>query len=193
MGEYVCTTMVIGGRVTRATLEALAEQADDAFGGVELDDVLCAVRNGSRLVVDGERNYGNADEMEAFCIKHELAYHLSWCAAPGALGAGAHYWRPGMAEPIDATMDDDGHPVLNAVELRRYITDGKTLDDAIADLVAADSDATPILEERAETDEERAARELAEAREEWQGAVEDGITTLGFDAWRAEQGASHDA
>ena len=137
MGESIYTTITVGGRAGARVLAALGELLADQFENVDDTD--------GRKVATGERNYGNADEVEEFCMDHDLPYVLTWCAGR-EFSAGGHAWRPGMtaAEEIDA--NEDGNPVMTLVDLRAAHANGATLMDVIAKLECGNPDNLPALE-----------------------------------------------
>lgn len=90
MGNWIYTDITIGGTVSAATAKELRELLDaemDGDGGPEIV--------GGHLFACGQRNYGNADEVEDFCQEHGLPYVFTW-EDGGDFGPGGHAWRPGM-------------------------------------------------------------------------------------------------
>ena len=96
MGEYVWTSIVIGGKLSRKTADKLAEFEEEF-------DAVC---------VQGEVNFGNPKELVEFCTKHKLAYNVCWAAKCGAFGSGMIYWFPDMKEPVEVDADEDSRAVI---------------------------------------------------------------------------------
>lgn len=139
MGEYVWTQIVIGGKATRAVADELQTLLEETFPeGAE--DV------GGHMVASGERNYGNADEAEAFCQANALPYVLTWAAAGGCFDSGSHAWRPGMEAAAEFTATESGDASISLPELRRDHEAGVTMAEIIARLAVADSDTLPPFE-----------------------------------------------
>jgi len=142
MGEYVGVTMNVGGTVSTDTYRELVEMAKAS----RLDfDAGAAAEAGKPVVFWGNRNYGNADEMEEFCRDNNLPYVLAWDAATGAFSGGAHYWQPGMKEPGECMADDAGVPVVSLPDLRRYLESGVSLAWVVAAFDPADHNRLPPL------------------------------------------------
>ncbi|HPG04954.1 MAG TPA: hypothetical protein P5256_00425 [Beijerinckiaceae bacterium] len=148
MGEYVWTVLKIGGAATQPTLEKLQELLDEEFGGGdnETDVVMECVTARSLIQAGGQRNYGNVDEILAFCQDHNLTVWASWDAAPGCFDAGIQYWKPGMIDVADASSNDDGEPCLTVDQLRTKLAEGATLEQVIDELALAESAAVPPIE-----------------------------------------------
>jgi hypothetical protein len=92
--------MTIGGKLKRSLIEEFLAACEaegmgrDYMEDLEEADVLGAVAKGEALTVCGnEINYGNPEEVEAFCREHGLPYSKEWDAG-GEYGAGGEYWSP---------------------------------------------------------------------------------------------------
>lgn len=147
MGEWVYTQVLIGGRMTKAVHDELMEHGEAEFE--EVDEV-----TSTHILFSGERNYGNADETEAFCREHSLPYHLNWASASGVFDAGIHYWRPGMDAVAELSATDDGEPMIPLRELRDMQAQGHSLGAVIhllSDGEAARVPPVEIVEEAAES------------------------------------------
>lgn len=132
MGEYVWCTMDIGGKLTEATAWAIQNDFSTGyfFDGDSESAVECMKAGGS-VNLRGERNYGNADELEVFCQERGLSYNFYWSGASGSFNPGLHYWRPGMEGAKDWETNDDGDIVLTHGALARAAQDGRTLADLV--------------------------------------------------------------
>ena len=148
MGEWVHTEICIGGTASANVADELA-----TLLAVEFSEVDQPEASRHWLHAHGQRNYGNADEVEEFCQEHGLAYVLSWSAASGAFDAGSHAWRPGMEDAAELAATDDGDPSAPLAELKRDYAAGKTLADVIAALQVGDASTLPpyIVEQGEET------------------------------------------
>lgn len=157
MGEYVWTDINIGGKVSASVAAELREMLDAEFGDAEAEIV------GAHLYAGGERNYGNADEVESFCQEHGLPYVLTWAAASGCFDAGSHAWRPGMEQAAEVSATDDGDPSAPLAYLKHEASKGRTLADIIEELSIGDVSALPpYVEEAGGDDAARAAGLLEE-------------------------------
>lgn len=135
MGEWVHTEICIGGNASATVAEELATLLAAEFSETDQPE---AERHW--LHAHGQRNYGNADEVEEFCQEHGLAYVLTWSSC-SAFDAGMHAWRPGMEEAADFGGDD--LPTMGLRELEREAKAGKTLADVIQAMSIADAKALP--------------------------------------------------
>lgn len=117
MGEYVWTTVEIGGPITKQNLAKLDELAF-------VDPVLVGKEP---VLFEGEVNYGNPEEVRDFCREHGLTYRITWACQPGQFDAGIQYWAPGMEKEREIGCDDNGDPVLSLKELKALQKAGATL------------------------------------------------------------------
>lgn len=152
MGEHVWTEFTVGGRATRAMLDELAEIAQDEIGGdgcgmTAAEVIEEALADGKAATFQGEVNYGRANFLEAFCMKHALSFHSACDGAAGAFDAGITYWAPGMPETKDVDASSSGSdPSISLGGLQRAQLQGQVLDDIIAELSRATAQAVPRLE-----------------------------------------------
>ena len=113
MGEYVWTSIVIGGKLSRKTADKLAEFEEEFEEEFEdSGDVADAIKQKYAVCFQGEVNYGNPEELIDFCQKHKLAYNVCWAAKCGAFGSGMIYWFPDMKEPVEVDADEDSRAVI---------------------------------------------------------------------------------
>lgn len=137
MGEYVWTTVEIGGKVKAGQIPAFEEllryytwhDQPDGVGDIEID--------GDALVLQGERNFGSIEDIEPDLQELGLSYRVTWAAQPGCFGSGTLYWRPGMEKPQEWGADDDGNTTVSFRELEDYAAGGLSLEDVIAKLKPA--------------------------------------------------------
>lgn len=135
MGEWVHTDICIGGTASETVAEELV-----ALLAADFSEVHQPETERHWLHAFGERNYGNADEVEEFCQRHGLPYVLSWSSC-SAFEAGMHAWRPGMEEAEQ--FDGDELPAMGLRELEREARAGKTLADVIAAMSIGDAKSLP--------------------------------------------------
>jgi hypothetical protein len=143
MGEYVWTSIVIGGKLSRKVADKLAafeEEFEDS------GDVADAIEQKQAVCFQGEVNFGNPDKLLTFCRAHKLAYNSSWAAKCGAFGSGMEYWFPDMKEPVQVDADDDSRPVITIRELQVELEVGTTLAEVVARFELADHKKIPPLE-----------------------------------------------
>ena len=145
MGEYVWTSVVIGGKLSRRTADKLAEFEEEFE---DSGDVADAIKQKYAVCFQGLVNFGNPNELLTFCRKHKLAYNSTWAAQCGAFGSGMEYWFPDMKEPVQVDADDDGRAVVTIRALQDKLKEGRTLADVIAQYERADSQKIPPLELR---------------------------------------------
>lgn len=144
MGEYVMTTISIGGTLTQATLTAFVAAAQAYYPDAD-ERIAAALADGTRVTLEAEQNYGNTPDLDAFCRAHGLAYQRAWTSALGVFEAGLEHWRPGLAEPVEEAADEGGDPMMTLAGLRRCLRTRQTLADVVARLSAAHVLAVPPL------------------------------------------------
>lgn len=153
MGEYTWTIMTIGGKASTKVIEedlveAVGENFSSGDGQGELifDMIADALGRKTNVTFQGERNFGCADELEAFCQEHGFSYHLSWSAVPGQFDAGLKYWSPGMEDAKEEGANDDGEPIITLSWLKGQEHAGRTIEEVIAEMSPACCSNVPALE-----------------------------------------------
>ena len=155
MGEYVWTSISVGGKATRKVWDELFEMCDWAEQCDDLDCFASGADTGY-ITFQGMRNYGNADEVDEFCRDHGLTYLRHWGSAGGVFNSGAEFYSPsGGVKQIET--NDDGEPVAPLGWLERKMKDGASLGDITAELLAASIHAVPALEIVAEAPQAESA------------------------------------
>ncbi|SFG79223.1 hypothetical protein SAMN05192565_11187 [Methylobacterium gossipiicola] len=145
MGEYVMTTVTIGGVLKgQGAVEALIAAATAYFADADLD-VRDALTRGTSLTLEALQNFGNTPDLDAFCRTHGLTWHRAWVARVGQFGAGLEYWRPGLERPVEEAADEAGAPMMTWAALRRWHQGGQTLAELIDHLGQADAATVPPL------------------------------------------------
>lgn len=132
----------VGGKLTRQTLDELLALAGMIFPD-EPSDVDGALAAGTAIIFSGDRKYGTANEMEAFCQKHGLAYQMS---VHGDSSSVLTFWRPGDAKPRNLDADGDGEPLIGVPELGVLAANGASLQSVVDALELARPGSVPALE-----------------------------------------------
>lgn len=145
MGEYVMTTVTVGGPL--AGLEGVA--ALIAAAGVYFAEADSLVRDaiaaGTSVTFEDAQDYGLTPNLDRFCQTHGLPYQRAWIARPGMFEAGVKFWKPGMASPVEEAADEGGEPMVTLAALRNAHEAGQTLTDVLARLEKARAAAVPPL------------------------------------------------
>lgn len=145
MGEYVMTTVTIGGPLANAqAVDALVAATGRYFGETErlVREALAA---GESVTFEDLQDFGLTPTLDAFCQEHGLAYQRAWCARSGVFDAGVRHWRPGLTSPSAELADDGGEPVMTLAALRNAHEAGEGLPEILARLDQAVSTAVPPL------------------------------------------------
>jgi hypothetical protein len=145
MGEYVMTTVTIGGSLAGpATVAALIAAAGVFFA--EADSLVRdAIAEGTSVTFEDAQDYGLTPGLDTFCRQHGLTYHRAWIARAGVFEAGVKFWRAGMGSPVEEAADDGGEPMITLAALRNGHEAGQTLADVLARLEKARAAAVPPL------------------------------------------------
>ncbi|MDP4027155.1 hypothetical protein Q8W71_31750 [Methylobacterium sp. NEAU 140] len=145
MGEYVMTTVIIGGPLAgRAGGVALIAAAEAYLvdAGSLVHEALAEVRG---VTFEGEQDYGLTPSLDAFCREHGLSYHRAWIARLGLFEAGVKHRSPGLEGPVEEAADEAGEPMITLVALRDGHDAGETLPDLLTRLERAVAAAVPPL------------------------------------------------
>lgn len=145
MGEYVTTTITIGGLLAGETgAAALIAVAQDYYA--EADALVReALAAGRHVDLEDLQDRGQTPDLDAFCRAHGLAYQRAWVSQIGQFEAGLEYWQPGMDRPVQEAADEGGEPMIALCELRRCHRAGETLSSIVARLARAESASVPPL------------------------------------------------
>lgn len=181
MGNWIYTDITIGGTVSADIAKELRALLEAEFDGENSGEIV-----GGHLFACGQRNYGNADEVEDFCFDHGLPYVLTW-EDGGDFGPGGHAWRQGMEKAIP--FDGKDGPGISLADLRGAAAGGASLADVIAQLSIADASTLPPYVEEAGPDAyEKAGREAG--WREYEHGVFHPVSNDYADDWRAACGVS---
>lgn len=145
MGEYVMTTVIVGGPLPGpAAVAALIAAACVYFA--EADTLVHeALAEGRSVIFEDLQDCGVTPGLDAFCRAQGLSYHGAWVLQVGQFEAGLKYWQPGMVEPVEEAADEAGEPMITLAALRRCVDGGQALETVLARLDAAVSTAVPPL------------------------------------------------
>lgn len=181
MGNWIYTDITIGGTVSVDVAKELRALIEAEFDGENSGEIV-----GGHLFACGQRNYGNADEVEDFCVENGLPYVLTW-EDGGDFGPGGHAWRPGMEKAFP--FDGKDGPGISLVELKRDADAGKTLAEIIEALSIGDASTLPPYVEEAGPDAYEIAAREAGWREYEHGVFHPASNDYADD-WRAACGIS---
>lgn len=146
MSTETYTTMRIGGALPRNLINELNGRIDEEFFGRTDDcrDINAVAEAGDRLVISGFTGWANADALVAFCVDHDLQYHLSWEGDTDG-DAGAQYWNPSMEKPVELNADSDGEPVITLVDLEKAFAGEETIEQVVERMRPGSADRVPPL------------------------------------------------
>ena len=65
-------------------------------------------------------NYGECDDLKAFCQKHKLGY-IHYVEAKYEYNAELHYWVPGMRQEKDLEANQDSDAVVNIYKIKPVV------------------------------------------------------------------------
>ena len=137
MGEYVMTTVIIGGPLKDPQAIAGLIAATSLYYAETERLVREALAEGASVTFEDVQDYGLTPTLDAFCQEHGLSYLRAWCARSGVFDAGVRHWRPGLASPAAELADDGGEPVMTLAALRNAHAAGETLPEILARLEQA--------------------------------------------------------
>ena len=145
MGEYVMTTVTIGGPLSGVdAVAALVEAAGTYFA--EADRLVGeALARRMSVTFEHEQDFGLTPSLDAHCREHGLSYQRAWIARPGVFEAGVRHWKPGMGSPVAEAADEGGEPMMTLAALQNCHEAGETLPEILARLAEAQAAAVPPL------------------------------------------------
>lgn len=145
MGEYVMTTVTIGGVLQGAEATAGLIAAAGVYFAEADTLVHEALEKGRSVVFEDAQDFGLTPNLDRFCQTHGLSYQRAWIARPGMFEAGVKFWKPGMGGPVEEVADEAGQPVMTLAALRNAHAAGQTLPEILVRLDQAVSTAVPPL------------------------------------------------
>ena len=95
----------------------IVAEVETAFGGAENIDT-----QGDTTVIEGERAYGMADEVESLLMEKGIAYSR-WSDGKYEYDGDEAHWLPGMTTPRIFTRLDNGGRVFTQQDIPEGITD----------------------------------------------------------------------
>ena len=150
MADHFPGEITIGGKVPADLLEAFLGELNSAeakVGGYDGADAAFqsarelreALNNDGHLfLVDDQAQCGMFEDLEAFCVKHGIAFDRH-SDAKYEYDAENVYFRPGMKEPESVPSNNDGEALLRvetirpvAKELARLVTTTLTREKVLA-------------------------------------------------------------
>lgn len=146
MGEWIWSSIKVGGKATREVWEELIELvADDIDNGVEdgcldLDEV---VASKGCIEASGETNYGGGGRVPEFCQANGLTYVLTsdWKYEHAAC---VQTWQPGWEKPVYREIDSASDPIIGLSALRSALKAGKSLADIVAEVSVGEVEMPPV-------------------------------------------------
>lgn len=150
MTEMIWTTMHIGGALPENRIEALTEAVHSDFSEHTADSPdhghEDAIEEKRSVCFQGYVNYGDPDEVVAFCWQHDLPYWLHFEAKGGVTDGGIQVWAPGMEKALEETATSETYePVATLDDMRRAKAAGLTLDQVIEKVERFDPNKVPPL------------------------------------------------
>jgi hypothetical protein len=149
MVEMTWTTMHIGGSLPASKIDELIalfdvfsdaqEKPDDE---AELRDNIAANKS---LLIQGQVNYGNPDELIEFCKDNKLAFWLHFDAGY-EWDPGIQVWHPDFPAIIECAASGQGYaPVIELAMLKENLKNGSTLADVVGGLQVYTSEHCPPM------------------------------------------------
>ena len=155
--------IVIGGKVPSAVLKeflgevvsagaSAGDYGDPPFEGRTAEELLDALDgNGHLRLADPEARYGQFEELEAFCVRHGIAFDRH-SDARYEFDAENVVFRPGMEHPVVTASNNAGDSLADADamrpvvrELARLATAGLTKGEMLSAVAKASKDLEAVL------------------------------------------------
>lgn len=144
MTEMTYTTVHIGGAIPQNLIGELEELISESFHDLYSDEpnVEAAITAGTSFEVTGNVNYGNPEEVIAFCHEHNLTY-WHWCDSGCEWSSHIVIWCPEMKGKTSEVAADSQlyEPLVPLRTLMQF----ENLQDLRTYLLAHCSDAVPPL------------------------------------------------
>lgn len=146
MATLIPAEIEIGGLIGDSVLPRLVEVAGKEgvlyCGSDEtltVSDLMAEISAGKPVMLyDNQASWGKFPALQEFCREHGLTFKRT-CDATEEFDGEIEFWQPGMAESAEGTADNDGTPVISLTALRTAQSQGKTLDQIVLGLQAADA------------------------------------------------------
>jgi hypothetical protein len=144
------TTMHIGGALPASKIEELVDLIDRYFYDVQEApeneaDLRDNIRENKILFLQGQVNYGNPEELTAFCRENKLPYWLHFDAGY-EWDPGIQVWHPDFPAVIECAASGQGYtPVIELATLKENLKNGSTLADVVGGLQVYTSEHCPPM------------------------------------------------
>lgn len=123
MAEDTWTSIEIGGAIPQNLIATLVDLVEEDFGDLECapeDAIHDALRDKKSVNFTGNVNYGNPDQICAFCQDHGLSYWL-WCDDGYEWSSLIKVWRPGYEEELTIGADSQSRePLIGIGEIMQF-------------------------------------------------------------------------
>ena len=119
MSEPIWMSIKIGGNLSKDLYEELTDLLKNTIAEVEWDTIKKLPKNVDNIF-RGSSNYGECDDIKAFCETHNLSY-IHKCEATAEYDASISYWVPGMKEPAHSKATQSGEAVVPVEAIRPYL------------------------------------------------------------------------
>jgi len=113
MSEMIGVTFTVGGNIPVGLVKELLALTPES--GPSEQDILEGL--GEPAVFDGAENYGNLDDLKAFCRVNKLSY-MHHTDAMNEYSSDTEYWKPGMVVPVVVSSDQGGRFMVSMKESR---------------------------------------------------------------------------
>jgi hypothetical protein len=145
MVEMTWTSLKIGGALPENMIDELAELIEERFHDQSEDPkhlIVTALHDGTAVEFTGNVNYGNPEEVVAFCHEHDLTY-WHWSDSGPEWSSNIVIWNPAMQDKIsDVPADSQSYePLVEMKTLMQF----ENLQDLRAFALAHTADAVPPL------------------------------------------------
>ncbi len=139
MGEWVWTSVVVGGKATREVWEKLAEMCPDE----RQEDIDWCANLRCPFWSEGTVNNADTEDVREFCRAHGLTYRVNDQGLHGELPCQLS-WRPGMKHEHGCFTDCEYNPYITLRELEEATAAGYTMAQVIRHLSAGEFEVPPI-------------------------------------------------
>jgi hypothetical protein len=138
MSEDISVMVHIGGDLAEEDVEGLIAAIDECVfeSCVSENEVRACSKKSISLSLSGTANYGNIDDLKAFCENHDLSY-IDHCEAKYEFDASLSFWLPGMKGEQVLPANQGGDINVSAVDVR-------PLCDLLLDLATMGEKALPL-------------------------------------------------
>lgn len=123
MSEYIGMNIKIGGELPSDKIEDLLTAVKDDLSEITGPTTEQELRSQSGKITgwDATSDYGECDDLKAFCQKNKLGY-IHRCDSTGEYDASVAYWIPGMKTETRMNSDQHGSEMIQNSAIKPYIT-----------------------------------------------------------------------